>query len=95
MLGGDNLLKNKTPMLHFTSDHHFGHKKILEYTNRPFETVDEMDEAMIARWNEKVGSDDEVYHLGDVGLSSSGKLRNILDRLNGKIYHIIVYFGKF
>lgn len=72
----------------FTSDHHFGHKKINEYSARPFESIDEMDEELIKRWNEKVGVDDEVYHLGDVGLMSSGKLRKILEQLNGKIYLI-------
>ena len=72
----------------FTSDHHFGHKNVIEYANRPFESVEEMDEVMIQRWNEKIGKEDEVYHLGDVGLSSSSKLRKILDRLNGKIHLI-------
>lgn len=72
----------------FTSDHHFGHKNIINFSNRPFESVEEMDEVMIQRWNERVGADDEVYHLGDVGLSSSGKLRKILERLNGTIYLI-------
>lgn len=72
----------------FSSDHHFGHKNVIKYSARPFSSVEEMDETMILRWNEKVSDDDHVYHLGDVGLSSSGKLRNILDRLNGKIYLI-------
>ncbi|MGB1241923.1 MAG: metallophosphoesterase [Chitinophagales bacterium] len=72
----------------FTSDHHFGHKKILGFSNRPFADVDEMNEEMIKRWNEKVSPEDEVYHLGDVGLCSVGKLRKILNRLNGKIYLI-------
>lgn len=74
--------------LFFTADHHFGHKKILAYSSRPFASLEEMDETMITRWNEVVGVDDEVYHLGDVGLYSSGKLRQILQRLNGKIYLI-------
>ncbi len=72
----------------FTSDQHFGHKNIIKFSNRPFNSVEEMDEMMIQRWNEKVGETDEVYHLGDVGLASSGKLRKILERLNGKIYLI-------
>jgi calcineurin-like phosphoesterase family protein len=74
--------------IYFTSDHHFGHKNILKFSDRPFESVEEMDEALIQRWNEKIKPEDEVYHLGDVGLMSSGKLRKILDRLNGKIYLI-------
>lgn len=74
--------------IYFTSDHHFGHKNIIEFSRRPFKDVDEMDEILIRKWNEKVKPEDEVYHLGDVGLSSSGKLRKILERLNGKIYLI-------
>jgi calcineurin-like phosphoesterase family protein len=72
----------------FTSDHHFGHKNIIKFSERPFSDVDEMNEMLIQKWNEKVKPEDEVYHLGDVGLMSSGKLRKILDRLNGKIYLI-------
>lgn len=72
----------------FTSDHHFGHKNILKFSERPFSDVEEMNEVLIQKWNEKIDAEDEVYHLGDVGLMSSGKLRSILDRLNGKIYLI-------
>ncbi|MBW4606355.1 MAG: metallophosphoesterase family protein [Hassallia sp. WJT32-NPBG1] len=75
-------------MIWFTSDTHFGHKNILKYTSRPFSSIEEMDEVLIENWNSKVASDDEVYHLGDVGLYSPGKLRKILDKLNGKIYLI-------
>lgn len=72
-------------MIWFTADTHFGHKNILEYSARPFSTVEEMDEALISNWNNKVASDDEIYHLGDVALCSPSKLNKILDRLNGKI----------
>ena len=72
----------------FTADHHFGHKNIIKFANRPFASVEEMNETMIELWNKKVGPNDEVYHLGDVGLCSQGKLRKILERLNGKIYLI-------
>lgn len=74
--------------LFFTSDHHFGHKNIIKFSQRPFKDTEEMDEAMIARWNEKVSPEDEVYHLGDVGLCGVKRLRTILDELNGKIYLI-------
>lgn len=72
----------------FTSDHHFGHRNIIKFSNRPFASVEEMDAALIKRWNDKVGPDDEVYHLGDVGLTSNTNLATILEQLNGKIYLI-------
>jgi calcineurin-like phosphoesterase family protein len=72
----------------FTADTHFGHKNIIEYANRPFSSIEEMNESLIRNWNDHVSFDDEVYHLGDVGLCSPGQLKKILERLNGKIYLI-------
>lgn len=72
----------------FTSDHHFGHNNIIKFSNRPFDNVDEMNEVLIEKWNEKIGKNDQVYHLGDVGLTSPKKLEKILSRLNGKIFLI-------
>lgn len=82
----------KKPKKHFTSDTHFGHKlmvnPMLEFEARPFATTEEMDEGLIERWNNTVDPDDEVFHLGDVGLCSPARLKFILDRLNGKIHLI-------
>ena len=72
----------------FTSDHHFGHKGIIKYAKRPFQSVDEMNEIMIMKWNEKIRKHDTVYHLGDIGLMASSRLIEILNRLNGKIHLI-------
>jgi calcineurin-like phosphoesterase family protein len=49
----------------FTADHHFNHKNIIKYCDRPFENVIEMNEEMITRWNAKVKAGDTVYYLGD------------------------------
>jgi len=50
----------------FTSDHHLGHRNIVTLAHRPFADVDEMDAALVRSWNERVGKDDVVYHLGDL-----------------------------
>src|SRR5437762_1867527 len=49
----------------FISDTHFGDHRVLNLYPRPFPSVAAMDEGMIERWNEVVGPDDEVWHLGD------------------------------
>ncbi len=69
----------------FTADQHFYHKNIIKYSNRPFDSVDEMNATMIERWNKRVQSDDLVYHLGDFSFSSRGKVKEVLEQLNGKI----------
>lgn len=77
-----------TATIWFTSDHHFGHKQVITFSKRPFADVEEMNEAMIARWNEKIGPEDHVYHIGDFALMSPGKLKALRARLNGKIFLI-------
>ena len=72
----------------FTSDTHFGHANIMKYCKRPFETVEEMDQAIIDNWNSVVRPEDIVFHLGDFGFCGSLRLREIVDQLNGKIYLI-------
>ena len=51
--------------LFFTSDTHFSHDKILDFTNRPFANMAEHDDGLIERWNKAVPEDGVVFHLGD------------------------------
>lgn len=76
-------------MRFFTSDTHFGHARIIELCDRPFRDIDEMDAAMVDNWNNVVGPDDEVYHLGDVALGPWVRWNDILSALNGYKYLII------
>ncbi len=76
-------------MIYFTSDTHFLHKNILKYSNRPFASVEEMNEALIEKWNAVVEPGDTIYHLGDFGLGNVNKLREIMNRLNGNKRYII------
>ena len=52
----------------FTSDTHFGDPRVLRIDKRPFKTIPEHDEALIAHWNGIVSAGDEVWHLGDFAL---------------------------
>jgi len=72
----------------FLSDTHFHHKKILDYCARPFVDKFEQDRQLIKNWNDTVGPNDEVYHLGDFAFASKRKILEILEQLNGRIYLI-------
>ena len=50
----------------FTSDTHFYHGNIIRFCNRPFKDVEMMNETIIANWNNTIGQDDIVFHLGDL-----------------------------
>jgi calcineurin-like phosphoesterase family protein len=71
--------------LWFTADHHFGHANIMRYCHRPFASADEMDATLIRLWNETVGSDDVVYHLGDFTLQGMSKFKAIVGQLRGHL----------
>lgn len=73
----------------FISDTHFFHKNIIQYSSRPFSSVEEMNEAMINNWNDMVKPNDEVYHLGDVSFSDYKNTKTLLRRLNGNINIIL------
>ena len=76
------------PRVFLVSDTHFGHKGVCHFLRedgetklRPWDTPEEMDEAMVEYWNETVRPNDRVYHLGDVVINR--KALSILHRLNG------------
>ncbi len=70
----------------FTSDTHFYHEQDFLYAPRGFQNFEEMNEAIIERWNKVVKEGDTVYHLGDVMMSHYDA--NIIARLNGFIIFI-------
>jgi len=76
------------PSVFLVSDTHFGHAGVCRFTHndgvtklRPWTDPDEMDEAMVKAWNERVRPTDKVYHLGDVVMNR--KSLSIMSRLNG------------
>lgn len=71
----------------FTSDTHFNHRLAAE-KRLWASSIEEMNEAMIAAWNERVGKSDRVYHLGDVSMRDPETTGRLLERLNGQIYLI-------
>jgi calcineurin-like phosphoesterase family protein len=57
--------------IYFTADLHLGHKNIIVYSGRPYETAEEMDRALIKNWNSVVGPKDVVFIIGDFTYHSS------------------------
>lgn len=49
----------------YIADTHINHANCLRFDNRPFSTVEEMNEALITNWNSVVTNNDVVYILGD------------------------------
>lgn len=73
----------------FYSDPHLGHANIIEYCNRPFESVHEMNEVFVLNYNRMIGSDDCVLWLGDCFFK--GKHDNyiqLLGKMNGRKFLI-------
>ena len=64
-------------MIYFTADTHFGHCNVIRFCDRPFASAEEMDEAMIQNWNERVTGNDTVYILGDKFLETSDGKRSL------------------
>lgn len=65
----------------FTSDLHFGHRKVAEL--RGFTTVKEHDATLIRHWRYVVQPKDQVWVLGDLAASSPYEALDILAQLPG------------
>ena len=76
------------PRTFFTSDSHFGHASILSERfdrPRPFASIEQHDEALVAAWNAVVRPDDIVWHLGDFAWKCSlDYAAGIFARLRGR-----------
>lgn len=70
--------------IYFISDTHFNHKNIIQYCNRPFKDVEEMNKVLIKNWNNIVMYSDTVFHLGDVALTTESDLKKLIPKLKGK-----------
>lgn len=73
----------------YISDQHFGHKNVLKFDSRPFETIDEHDQFLIDAHNRVVSKDDDVYMLGDVVYGASKDPDWYISKLNGNLHLII------
>lgn len=72
-----------------TSDLHFCHDREFLYGPRGFSNVEDMNKAIVERWNNVVQPEDTVYVLGDIMLNNNERGLKLLKSLKGEI-HIIL-----
>lgn len=68
----------------FTSDWHIGHQNVLQFDQRPFRDLNHMHRVLVNNYNSTVGPGDTCYFLGDVGLSKSDVVAQVLSQLQGR-----------
>ncbi len=74
---------SKVKSVYLIADTHFNHENIIDYCNRPFKIVKEMNDYIISKWNSVVKENDLVVHLGDFGFGGKECLGEINKKLNG------------
>ncbi len=79
---------DKTRKVWIWSDQHFSHKNIIAFSQRPYEDVEQMNEYMIANYNDYVGENDICIWVGDVGFKGTTHINELLEQCNG--YKILV-----
>ena len=79
-------LEEGNVIIYFIADTHFYHSNVIQYEQRPFQTAEEMNEALIRNWNARVSPKDDVYILGDFTLKGPSLANALLEQLNGRKY---------
>lgn len=83
----------------FISDHHFNHKNIIKFSERPFRDLHHMENMLVEQHNDMVKEDDIAIIVGDFGFCGTTEGKRILERMNGYIILILgnhdVYHNKF
>ena len=83
-------MKGYMGKIFFTSDMHIGHKNVLKLSDRPFDSIEQHDKAIIDNYNKVVGKDDLCYILGDISWNQSlNEYKRIFSQLNGQKYVIL------
>jgi calcineurin-like phosphoesterase family protein len=67
----------------YISDTHFSHENIIKFDNRPFKSVEEMNNTMLENWNSVVRKEDVVCILGDFIWKFKDEDFEFVKRLNG------------
>lgn len=73
----------------FIADMHIKHKNILEFDQRPFDSIEEHDQMLATNWKSRVDEDDDVFVLGDVHWGTAGQAAEYYGNLPGSKHLII------
>ena len=76
-------------MIYLTSDWHFNHNREFVFAPRGFQSIEEMNQALIQRHNAIVTPEDDVYVLGDLLLGGGNSLNEglaLIAQMNGSLH---------
>ena len=70
------------------SDLHLGHKNIIKYSERPYASVNEMNETLVRNIQSVAGADDIIVFGGDIAFMETEKANSLIARCLG--YKILI-----
>lgn len=70
--------------VYVTADPHFGHKNIIEYEIRPFNSVEDMEKKLISNWNKVINNKSKIFVLGDFSFLGKEETKRVISNLNGR-----------
>lgn len=75
--------------IYFISDLHLDHANIIKYSDRPFNSIEEMNHFLVKNWNKNVTKDSLVFFLGDMAFGRKSKTIDYwANKLRGNIIFI-------
>lgn len=83
-----NTKKIDRDKLYFIGDIHDMHKKCIEFDGRPFETVEDMHQALVNNWNRVISKGDTVVIVGDLAFNLKDA-EHFLRETNGYKYLVL------
>ncbi len=72
-------------MRYYISDLHLFHQNVIAMDRRHFESLEQMHQYVIERWNSRVGKKDDVFVLGDLSWGRGKQTADLLSQLKGHI----------
>jgi len=91
------IVLEKGQRIFFTSDTHYSHEGICRATSkwdnsktRDFDSLENMNSAIVTEINNKVGENDFLFHLGDWSFGGFDKIQEFRDQIICKNVHLVL-----